>query len=734
VSSKIYKPDFRYLVLWVFLFGIIVIVFLQVISGYNIRRLTEGNKRLLNELQIQNNLRHLETDILTAESDVRGAVISGTDLPDLNLQQNTLATNKELTNLQKHMGTKAPMPQLNLLSTLINEKKAFNESVLSTIRQKGKQEAITMVSTNRGKEIRDSIVALITQIDNSRQEKLHDIIYSVESTGRSARLWGFFITAIALVAVILAFWYIINQGRQQQKMIQALNESEKRSKDVAYMKEQFLANMSHEIRTPMNSILGFTNLLRRTELNSTQREYIQNIHSAGENLLTLVNDILDLSKIEAGMMQIEETRFSLRSMISSVGAMFVEKVKEKQLAFHVNIHKDVPDILCGDAVRLTQILVNLISNAVKFTDKGEINLMVEPLMQTEKIVRIRMTLSDTGIGIAPEKQLSVFERFQQAEAETTRRFGGTGLGLSIVKQLVDLQRGTIELKSELGKGSEFILELEYKLPDMAQLYSEALAEQEEQVPLQKIKVLIAEDNAMNQQLVRHLMKSWSMDHTIVNNGEEAIEALKKQAYSIVLMDIQMPQMDGYTTTSIIRNEMHMDVPIIAMTAHAMVGEKEKCLQLGMNDYVSKPIKETVLYNIIARNAQHVPEHAQHLAEQGLNFHHISLNYLRQLSNNDKNFEREILMQFVEQTPGELSQLEEDIRNQHLDQVRRTAHSLKSTVGYVGLATELHPLLEHLEKDAASGNADKLFHYFEPVKQKCDLAVSEVQSLLDKGSL
>ena len=168
--------------------------------------------------------------------------------------------------------------------------------------------------------------------------------------------------------MILAFWYITNHGRQQQKMISALNESEKRSKDVAYMKEQFLANMSHEIRTPMNSILGFTNLLRRTELNPMQSEYVQNIHSAGENLLTLVNDILDLSKIEAGMMHLEETRFSLRSMVSSVGAMFIEKIREKQFNFQVHIDKDVPDILTGDAVRLTQILVNLISNAVKFTE------------------------------------------------------------------------------------------------------------------------------------------------------------------------------------------------------------------------------------------------------------------------------------------------------------------------------------------------------------------------------
>jgi signal transduction histidine kinase/CheY-like chemotaxis protein/HPt (histidine-containing phosphotransfer) domain-containing protein len=730
-----HKPDFRYLVLWVFLFGIIVIVFLQVISGYNIRRLTEGNKRLLNELRIQNTLRRIETDILTVESDIRGAVIAGKEGHLKSIQQNTLAIDREMNSLRTALAPDLSLAQLNTLSRLINEKKVFNDRLLNVVSASGKIKAEALVNTNRGKELRDSIIITITQLESSRQDDLRDIVGSVESTGRSARIWGFFITAIALIAVILAFWYTINQGRQQQRMILALNESEKRSKDVAYMKEQFLANMSHEIRTPMNSMLGFTNLLRRTELTPTQREYVQNIHSSGENLLTLVNDILDLSKIEAGMMHLEETRFSLRSMVSSVGAMFIEKIKEKGLQFHVHIDKDMPDILSGDAVRLTQILVNLISNAVKFTDKGSIDLRFELLNQNHERVRLRIIVADTGIGIAKEKQPTVFERFQQAETETTRRFGGTGLGLSIVRQLVSMQSGTIRLNSELGKGSEFIVELEYRLPDTDQLFSEAMADQEEQVPLQKIKVLVAEDNAMNQQLVHHLMKSWSIDHTIVPNGREAIAALKEHPFSIVLMDIQMPEMDGYTTTSIIRNELKMDVPIIAMTAHAMVGEKEKCLQLGMNDYVSKPIKETVLYNIIGRHAQHIPEAPPPAtAVKGPKLEYISLDYLKQLSGNDPKFEREILKQFIAQTPEELSLLEKYVHDQDFDQVRRTAHSLKSTVGYVGLAEELHPLLDRMEKDAASGNHDRLAENLEPVQEKCERALIEVKALLDNGSL
>jgi signal transduction histidine kinase/DNA-binding response OmpR family regulator len=717
------RLDYRYLVLWLFLFGIVIIVFLQVMSGYNIKRLIDGNKSLLNELQIQTELRKIEADMLSVESDIRGAVITGNEAYIGNIAARNDTIDNDLKRIMNVLMQQSP-EDIRSLQQLIQRKKEFSLGILDQFHNNGKPAAEALINTNRGKNIRDSIINIITELENNRQAQLRQIIGSIESTGRNARLWGFIITGMALIALLSAFWFITNQGRQQQRMILALNESERKSKDVAYMKEQFLANMSHEIRTPMNSILGFTNLLRRTDLDQTQREYVQNIHSAGENLLTLVNDILDLSKIEAGMMHLEETRFSLRSMISSVGAMFIEKIREKNIDFQVHIDKDVPDILCGDAVRLTQILVNLISNAVKFTEDGQVSISVQVMEANEKRARLKLVVEDTGIGIAPEKQTAVFERFQQAEAETTRRFGGTGLGLSIVKQLVELQKGSISLRSEPGNGTAFTLELPFKLPDLAQLYSEALAEQEEQVPLQKIRVLVAEDNIMNQQLVRHLMKSWSIDHVIVNNGKEAVEEVQRTGFSIVLMDIQMPEMDGYTATTVIRKELDMDVPIIAMTAHAMVGEKEKCLQLGMNDYVSKPIKETVLYNIIARHAQHIPENHQP--------QHIQLDYLHQLSGNDRAFEKEILEQFLVQAPLELTQLEQHIGSNDYDQVRRTAHSLKSTVGYVGLADELHPYLERMEKDAASGKDADFHNQFCYVKDKCQHAMNEVKSLLGNG--
>jgi signal transduction histidine kinase/DNA-binding response OmpR family regulator len=719
------RPEFRYWVLWLFLLGVLIIVFLQVISGYNINRLIQGNKILMNELKIQNGLRSLESEILIVESDIRGAVITSNPDHLKDIQKKIQGVNYNLSFLDEQFFSQVPADEINNLERLVRAKIQFSNDILEAFYSRGKLAAEEVINSNVGQLLRDSIVSSISRLDSIRQSKLSDIISSNESTGRSARLWGVIVTTIALLAVVLAFWYVLNQGWQQQKIIRLLNESDRRNREVADMKEQFLANMSHEIRTPMNSILGFTNLLRRTQLNEQQRDYVQNLHSAGENLLALVNDILDLSKIEAGMMHLEEIRFSLHSLVSSVGAMFAEKMNEKNIGFEVVIDQDVPDILQGDAVRLTQILVNLVSNSVKFTEAGRIDIHVSIVTISDSKVTLSISVKDTGIGIASEKQEAIFERFQQAEAETTRRFGGTGLGLAIVKQLVDLQKGEISLNSRPGKGTEFFLVLEYKLPDMEKLFSEAMAAESENLSLTKIKALIAEDNLMNQHLISHLMKSWSIDFKIVNNGLEAIEELKRETYSIVLMDIQMPEMDGYTATGVIRNELHNQVPIIAMTAHAMMGEKEKCLHLGMNDYVSKPIKETVLYNIIARHAQHHPEIA------GSSYQYIDLNYLNQLSGNDPAFELQILQQFVKQVPAEISELRSAIEKNNFEKAKLVAHSMKSTVGYVGLSADLNPYLDRLEHFTGETATIDISDDLDYVEAHCNAATDEINKFLEQ---
>ena len=426
------KQSFQHVALWGFLIGILFIVFIQFISNRNIDRLMQGNQSLLAELKIQNELRQIESHILTIESDIRGAIISGNPLFLVNVRDKINIISSDLLVLKNHLSSKSNATEVNNLEFLIKEKIAFSNHILNSFNANGKKSAEALVNTGRGQETRDSIMQVITLLDNSRQNKLLNIINSVKSNGRQVRIWAISLGIIACIFLILAFWYVVSISAEQKNMIAELNESERKVKEGALLKEQFLANMSHEIRTPMNAIIGFTNILKRTDLDTDQRQYVQNINSSGENLLALINDILDLSKMEAGMLHLEETNFSLRVLIASISAMFNEKIAEKNLSFTKDIAQDLPDIITGDAVRLTQILVNLLNNAIKFTEAGEVRMVLNLTSRTKERVGLRIQISDTGIGIAKEKQAAIFERFQQAEAETTRRFGGTGLGLSLI--------------------------------------------------------------------------------------------------------------------------------------------------------------------------------------------------------------------------------------------------------------------------------------------------------------
>ncbi|MDB5253658.1 MAG: hypothetical protein JWP27_2827 [Flaviaesturariibacter sp.] len=712
----------KYLALWLFLIGVLLIVFIQFISGQNINRLIGGNHRLLDEMQVQNELRKLQSDVLTIESDIRGAIITDDSAHFGLVNEKIRDLRTQVSSLSKKLDDPAIGSEVSQLDFLVNEKINHTYRIMNAYTASGKEAGEAVINTGRGKQIRDSLSTLIGQLDRVRQAQLNSLSGTISNDGSRARFLGFGLAVIACIACALAFLYIVNKGRQQERMILMLNESEKRIKEGAFIKEQFLANMSHEIRTPMNAILGFTNLLKRSELTSQQQQYVDYIYSSSQNLLTLINDILDLSKIEAGMMQIEQAPFSLNGLISSVKVMFQEKAIQKGLLFNITVDPSVHDTLSGDPVRLTQILINLLSNALKFTEKGYVHMTVFPVSQETDRISLQFSIKDSGVGIAPEKIGAIFDRFQQAEAETTRRFGGTGLGLAIVKQLVDLQGGQIAVNSEAGKGSEFVITMPFRpVYDYSENFT--LSTEQIQNPIRNIRVLIAEDNQMNQQLIRHLMKQWQMDYSLVNNGREAVEMLQKETFTAVLMDIQMPEMDGYAATQVIRNSLQLDVPIIAMTAHAMNGEKERCLSYGMTDYISKPVKEAELYSILQSYCGDEEMVAE--TEQV-----ISLDYLRELSLGDSEFENAIIRQFIVQVPEEISLLQEAVLAVNRQQIKSIAHGMKSSVAYLGLTDRLSHNLHRMEMEAVS-NADET-HFeedFSEVKSVCEQAVVEARQLL-----
>ncbi|HSY60671.1 MAG TPA: ATP-binding protein, partial [Cytophaga sp.] len=363
------------------------------------------------------------------------------------------------------------------------------------------------------------------------------------------------------------------------------------AEDAVKAKQQFLSNMSHEIRTPMNAIIGFTKVLLKTELTAKQNEYLTAIKISGDALIVLINDILDLAKVDAGKMTFEQVPFKMASSISAMLHLFETKIQERNLELVKLYDSKIPEVLVGDPVRLHQIILNLVSNAVKFTTSGKIEVRVNLINEDEEMATVEFAVIDTGIGIPENKIKNIFENFQQASSGTSRLYGGTGLGLAIVKQLVESQGGTIKVKSDIGKGSTFSFALRFhKNTGTVELEPELLELDRE---TKNIKILVVEDIPLNQLLMKTLLDDFGFDRDIAPNGKIAIEKMQSKTYDIILMDLQMPEMNGFEATEYIRNTMHSKIPIIALTADVTTVDLAKCKAVGMNDYIAKPIDERV---------------------------------------------------------------------------------------------------------------------------------------------
>jgi PAS domain S-box-containing protein len=565
--------------------------------------------------------------------------------------------------------------------------------------------------------------------------------YEIEGTRKdNTKIWG----SLSIRAIhdsdgqILHYEGSVMDITHQKNKEKAEREAEA-AKAAAKAKGDFLANMSHEIRTPINAIIGMTELAFETELSTKQHGYLKNIKIASTSLIHLIDDILQFSKIEANKIETEHIEFNLSDITNKIAQLFSSQLPKNEIKLICSISSKIPQMLVGDPLKISQVLINLISNAVKFTDTGEIHLHIEPVSMDKKCVRLRFFVKDTGIGIAKEHISKLFASFTQADGSITRKYGGTGLGLAISKSIVELMGGRIWAESIEGQGSTFYFEIQCQ-------YKTLSPETTKQLPtdLQGMKVLLVEDNPINRQIAVETMENRALTVDVAENGEQAIESVKKHKYDAVLMDIHMPVMDGFTATRIIREDIrNRDLPIIAMTAHTINYNREKCLQAGMNAFIPKPFEPAQLIAVLSKyflrdikpantdddkNNTHVVQDilSSGLPETlpGIN---IKSGLLRMEGKRDLYIR--VLSEFYNNYRDIAEKILNGIENHDAGFVQRTAHTLKSLAGNLG-AEKLQQTSRKIETKASDDLKSIDEQIIEQLKNDLEQVFLSIRKILD----
>lgn len=515
--------------------------------------------------------------------------------------------------------------------------------------------------------------------------------------------------------MMLGYTYDITE----RKMIEEdLKKAKKRAEKSIVAKEKFISIMSHEIRTPMNAIIGVNHLLLQMPHSNEQKDYFLAVKTASDNLLKILNNILDISKLNSGNVSVESINFDVHKLITDIIAINRFKAAEKNILLSIELEKQVPKVIKGDGLKLHQILTNLISNALKFTHEGSVVLKVSILEQIKNQLIFRFEIIDTGIGIATDKQMLIFESFSQANSNTAQLYGGTGLGLAITKSLVELLRGEIEVESSVGLGAKFTVHLPYELTDEIVSSSEV----NEHFSFEGLNILLVEDNEMNQLIVEKFLESKNVNLYKANHGKEAIEIILKHSIDIVLMDLQMPVMDGYETVKYIRKKLKISssaLPIIAITATSIDEKANKITKSGFEGLIIKPFEPNKLYKIISQYAASAlnldilkQKEIKTVKEENTI---TNLAYLKQSAGDSKEFVKNMVQIFLNQTPSYIEEIKQHHQAKQWQKLKAIVHKMKPTIAMMGI--QLQKEIEEIEEIAKKEHQLEKLDYLLPILYK-----------------
>lgn len=683
LNLKTIFGDYFFLVL--LLLGIGVNYYFEMKVNRAIKSYTTNHEQIVQYQNLGAQVRDITDQLHMHEQAVRAMIIAGdrTQLPLIRSLEDSLNRNAIL--FTQRVDDITPVDHLVNLRQSIQSKLEYEHAVIAAWLENPTR-AWKMIGS-------DKTIALQTELNLRAKQLENDIQVEVNRRSQQARQDKVDIISldyaiphltsfIFLVFAAFTVYKIFQVSRLNRNLKEAIANEQK----AQHVKDQFMDTMTHELRSPLNSVLGYTNLLLKTKLDTDQQKYIKSIKTSGELLLNVINEVLDYSKIRSGYIRIASNPFKFREQMSALSDIVRDKVNEKGLEFRCDIDEQIPDHLKGDSVKLLQVLLNLTYNAIKFTNEGSIIVTAKCREMNDGKVMMQIDVSDTGIGMPEDKLPRIFERFYQVEGNNTRNLAGTGLGLSITREMLIMQGGTITVESRLGKGSVFHVTIPYEVMDDQQ--EEVVVAQEKSSARKlpgNMQILAVDDNALNRDMLGAMLKGYGVQYTLVSNGPEALRILKEQSFHVVLMDLQMPGMDGKEATRKIREELHSDVPVIALSAFAEVAEKQNCLAAGMDAYLTKPIKDEELFETL----EFYTPHQQHQ-------HAIDLEYLRKVASGNAEFVESVVLRVADTLPKEISKLRESLMAGDHQTVNETAHDMKTTFAVLGVYEILEEPLNYLE--------------------------------------